>query len=155
METELSCRETSREKGNEPEILPPPFPPPPMETDKRDVEYGSDADSEGGESEVSKDEGPVGDAETAQGENSGDGAPENMDGGNSDVEGSLHGSVTRQGRDNISGQQITPPSPPSPPPAARKIRITEGTSSRFFIPQPPRNAEFSPARERSEGWAPN
>ena len=74
---------------------------------------------------------------------------ENMEGENSEVERSLHGSVTGEGGDNISGQQLTPPSPPSPPSTARRVRMTERTPSRFFIQQPPRDAGFSPARERS------
>ena len=31
----------------------------------------------------------------------------------------------------------------------RRVRITERSPSQFFIPQPPSNAGFSPARERS------
>ena len=112
-----------------------------------ELEYGSDTDSEEGESEVYVDEGLAGAAETAPGENLGDGMSENMEGENSEVERSLHGSVTGEGGDNISGQQLTPPSPP--PPRARRVRITERIPPRFFIPQPPRDAGFSPAGERS------
>ena len=86
-------------------------------------------------------------AATAPGENPRVGPSEDMVDENSEVKGSLHGSVTGEGVDAISDQQLTPP--PSPPPTARRVRITERTPSRFFIPQPLGSAGFSPARERS------
>lgn len=85
-------------------------------------------------------------AATAPGENPRVGPSEDMVDENSEVKGSLHGSVTGEGVDAISDQQLTPP--PSPPPTARRVRITERTPSRFFIPQPLGSAGFSPAREQ-------
>ena len=157
VEQELSRRENYKKKGFEPETLPPPFPPPPMEPDRREEEYASDSNSEAGESEVHDSEGPAG-AAMAPGENPWDGPSEDMVGENSEVEGSLHGSVTGVGGDAINDQQLTPPPPPSPPPMARRVRITERTPSRFFSSHRAtpdflqQESGASPCKGLSEGW---
>ena len=101
------------------------------------------------ESVISESRGPVGDVAVSQEDDSErvegssrDGTPGNLEGNH------FNGSVTNENMMPTSEPQITSPSPPSQPQLAR--RIAPRTPSRFFIPQPPRNAEFSLTKERSD-----
>jgi len=148
VENDLIRPENPKEKENEPETIPPlssSFSPP--EVDDRNLEYDSDSGSE--ESVFSESTRPVGDASVSQEDDSerGEGSSRNGAPGNME-ENHSNGSVTNGNLMPTSEPQIASPSPPSQPQLAR--RIAPRTPSRFFIPQPPRNAEFAPTKERSD-----
>ena len=101
------------------------------------------------ESVISESRGPVGDVAVSQEDDSerGEGSSRNGAPGNME-ENHSNGSVTNGNLMPTSEPQVASPSPPSQPQLAR--RIAPRTPSRFFIPQPPRNAEFAPTKERSD-----